>query len=99
MGCNTWDLMDKARYESERGEVMSRMDAMVQAGWRVGRTWGFSLGTGTGQSGALGETVLDPSSVLETAPGAAAPSPPSCTARPRLCQSLSAAWQAQQIRL
>ena len=71
MGCNTWDLMDKARYDSERDEVKSRMDAMVKAGWRVGRTWGFSLGTGTGQSGALGETVLDPSSVLETAPGAA----------------------------
>ena len=44
------------------------MDAMVQAGWRVGRTWGFSLGDGTGQS-ALGETVLDPSATLEPAPG------------------------------
>ena len=44
------------------------MDAMVTAGWKVGRTWGFSLGDGTGQS-ALGETVLDPTSILETAPG------------------------------
>ena len=44
------------------------MDAMVQAGWKVGRTWGFSLGDGTGQT-ALGETVLDPSSILEPAPG------------------------------
>lgn len=56
------------RYESNRPEVESRMDAMVQAGWSVGRTWGFSLGDGTGQT-ALGETVLDPNSVLEIAPG------------------------------
>ena len=56
------------RFESNRPEVMSRMDAMVTAGWKVGRTWGFSLGDGTGQS-ALGETVLDPTSILETAPG------------------------------
>ncbi|KAK9811999.1 hypothetical protein WJX73_007485 [Symbiochloris irregularis] len=69
VGCNTWDLMDKSRYPSERPEIESRMDAMVQAGWKVGRTWGFSLGTGTSDGGALGETVADPSSTLETAPG------------------------------
>ena len=48
VGCNTWDLMDKSRYEAMRPEIIKRLDSMVQAGWSVGRTWGFSLGTGAG---------------------------------------------------
>ena len=44
VGVNTWDLMDKSRDTSARPEILSRLDAMVKAGWSVGRTWGFSLG-------------------------------------------------------
>lgn len=68
MGVNTWDLMDKSRDKNARPEVLSRLDAMVKAGWSVGRTWGFSLGSGLTDS-PLGNVIADPSKVLETAPG------------------------------
>eukprot|EP01025_Chloroclados_australasicus_P023458 TRINITY_DN2376_c0_g1_i8.p1 TRINITY_DN2376_c0_g1~~TRINITY_DN2376_c0_g1_i8.p1 ORF type:complete len:1394 (-),score=237.96 TRINITY_DN2376_c0_g1_i8:1244-5095(-) len=47
VGVNTWDLMDIARYEWRRHEVDERLDELNKAGLTVGRTWGFSLGTGT----------------------------------------------------
>ena len=68
VGVNTWDLMDKSRDKSARPEVLSRLDAMVKAGWSVGRTWGFSLGSGLTDS-PLGNVIADPTKVLETAPG------------------------------
>ena len=68
VGVNTWDLMDKSRDQNARPEVLQRLDAMVKAGWSVGRTWGFSLGTGL-SDGPLGMVIADPSKVLETAPG------------------------------
>ena len=69
MGVNTWDLMDKSRDLSARPEIEERLDAMVKAGWSVGRTWGFSLGSGV-TDGALGTVIADPTKILETAPGA-----------------------------
>ena len=69
MGVNTWDLMDKARYVYNREEVSARLDAMVKAGWGVGRTWGFSLGDGL-TNGIMGTTVADKNKILETGPGA-----------------------------
>ena len=69
MGVNTWDLMDKARYTYNRAEVSARLDAMVKAGWGVGRTWGFSLGDGL-TNGIMGTTVADKNKILETGPGA-----------------------------
>ena len=68
MGCNTWDLMDKSRDLGARPEVQSRLDAMKTGGWTVGRTWGFSLGTGLVNS-PVGQVVSDPTKILETAPG------------------------------
>lgn len=61
--------MDKSRDQSARPEVQARLDAMVKAGWNVGRIWGFSLGTGLADS-PLGKVIADPSKILETAPGA-----------------------------
>ena len=72
MGVNTWDLMDKSRYTYNRAEVEARLDAMVKAGWGVGRTWGFSLGEGL-SNGPMGKTVADKNKILETGPGARAP--------------------------
>lgn len=72
VGVNTWDLMDKSRDTSSRPEIQSRLDSMVKAGWSVGRTWGFSLGSGL-SNGPLGKVISDPSKILETAPGARAP--------------------------
>lgn len=69
VGVNTWDLMDKARYVYNRDEVSARLDAMVKAGWGVGRTWGFSLGDGL-TNGIMGTTVADKNKILETGPGA-----------------------------
>lgn len=69
MGVNTWDLMDKSRDSGSRPEIQSRLDAMVKAGWSVGRTWGFSLGSGL-SDGPLGHVIADPTKILETAPGA-----------------------------
>ncbi len=69
MGVNTWDLMDKSRDSGSRPEIQRRLDAMVQAGWSVGRTWGFSLGGGV-SNGPLGNVIADPTKILETAPGA-----------------------------
>ena len=69
VGCNTWDLMDKSRDVGARPEVQARLDAMKTAGWDVGRTWGFSLGTGLVNS-PVGQVVADPTKILETAPGA-----------------------------
>ncbi|CAL8463261.1 g2795 [Coccomyxa elongata] len=68
VGVNTWDLMDKSRDLNSRPEIQSRMDAMVKAGWSVGRTWGFSLGSGLSDS-PLGKVIADPTKILETAPG------------------------------
>ena len=68
VGCNTWDLMDKSRDMGARPEVQARLDAMKTAGWDVGRTWGFSLGTGLVNS-PVGQVVADPTKILETAPG------------------------------
>lgn len=34
----------------------------------MGRIWGFSLGSGTGV-GPMGQTVIDKTQILETAPG------------------------------
>ena len=68
---NTWDLMDKSRDTSARPEILQRLDAMVKAGWSVGRTWGFSLGGGL-SDGPLGKVIADPSKILETAPGESA---------------------------
>ena len=68
VGCNTWDLMDKSRDLGARPEVQSRLDAMKTGGWSVGRTWGFSLGTGLVNS-PVGQVVSDPTKILETAPG------------------------------
>ena len=68
MGVNTWDLMDKSRDVSARPEIQARLDAMVKAGWSVGRTWGFSLGSGV-TDGPLGTVIADPTKILETAPG------------------------------
>lgn len=70
---NTWDLMDKSRDLNSRPEIQSRMDAMVKAGWSVGRTWGFSLGSGLSDS-PLGKVIADPTKILETAPGNSSPS-------------------------
>lgn len=69
VGVNTWDLMDKSRDIGARPEVQARLDAMKQGGWAVGRTWGFSLGTGLVNS-PVGQVVADPTKILETAPGA-----------------------------
>lgn len=60
--------MDKSRDANARPEVQARLDAMVKAGWSVGRTWGFSLGSGL-SDGPLGQVISDPSKTLETAPG------------------------------
>eukprot|EP00884_Botryococcus_braunii_P022962 jgi/Botrbrau1/934/Bobra.0167s0045.1 len=68
VGCNTWDLMDKARYPEFHEEIMNRLDSMVKVGMHVGRIWGFSLGSGTGV-GPMGQTVMDKTQILETAPG------------------------------
>ena len=68
VGVNTWDLMDKSRDQNARPEVQARMDAMVKAGWSVGRTWGFSLGGGLSDS-PLGKVIADPTKILEVAPG------------------------------
>ena len=68
VGCNTWDLMDKSRDLNERPAVQARLDAMKMGGWSVGRTWGFSLGTGLVNS-PVGQVVADPTKILETAPG------------------------------
>ena len=68
MGVNTWDLMDKSRDLNSRPEIQNRMDAMVKAGWSVGRTWGFSLGSGLSDS-PLGKVIADPTKILEIAPG------------------------------
>lgn len=68
VGVNTWDLMDKARDMGARPEVQARLDAMKQGGWAVGRTWGFSLGTGLVNS-PVGQVVADPTKILEVAPG------------------------------
>ena len=61
--------MDKSRDIGARPEVQARLDAMKQGGWAVGRTWGFSLGTGLVNS-PVGQVVADPTKILETAPGA-----------------------------
>ena len=58
MGVNTWDLMDKSRDLNARPEIINRLDAMVKAGWSVGRTWGFSLGSGL-TDGPLGNVIAD----------------------------------------
>ena len=71
VGVNTWDLMDKSRDTSARPEILQRLDAMVKAGWSVGRTWGFSLGGGL-SDGPLGKVIADPTKILETAPGESA---------------------------
>ena len=68
VGVNTWDLMDKSRDIGARPEVQARLDAMKQGGWAVGRTWGFSLGTGLVNS-PVGQVVADPTKILEVAPG------------------------------
>lgn len=60
--------MDKSRDISARPEIQARLDAMVKAGWSVGRTWGFSLGSGV-TDGPLGTVIADPTKILETAPG------------------------------
>ena len=60
--------MDKSRDLNARPEIINRLDAMVKAGWSVGRTWGFSLGSGL-TDGPLGNVIADPTKVLETAPG------------------------------
>lgn len=31
VGCNTWDLMDKARYPEYHDEIQNRLDSMVKA--------------------------------------------------------------------
>jgi hypothetical protein len=41
---------------------------VLQLGLHVGRIWGFSLGSGTGV-GPMGQTVVDKTQILETAPG------------------------------
>ena len=61
--------MDKSRDIGARPEVQARLDAMKQGGWAVGRTWGFSLGTGLVNS-PVGQVVADPTKILEIAPGA-----------------------------
>lgn len=61
--------MDKSRDIGARPEVQARLDAMKQGGWAVGRTWGFSLGTGLVNS-PVGQVVADPTKILETASGA-----------------------------
>jgi hypothetical protein len=30
VGCNTWDLMDKARYPEYHDEIQNRLDSMVK---------------------------------------------------------------------
>jgi hypothetical protein len=40
VGVNTWDLMDKSRYQNQRPEIQARLDAMVQVS--AGHPLGFS---------------------------------------------------------
>jgi len=60
VGANTWDLMDTARYFWERPKVDQRLDEMKSYGLTVGRTWGFSLGTGTHVEGRRQRLQLRP---------------------------------------
>ncbi|CAG9467721.1 unnamed protein product [Pedinophyceae sp. YPF-701] len=64
-GCNTWDLMDLARYEHRRHEVVERLDDMRARGWLVGRTWGFSLGTGESEERRRDRLHLTPTTYDE----------------------------------
>ena len=61
VGCNTWDLMDTARYPNLRPLVDRRLDDMRGRGLTVGRTWGFSLGTG--------ESMVQRQQALQLRPG------------------------------
>ncbi len=61
VGCNTWDLMDTARYPNLRPLVDKRLDDMRGRGLTVGRTWGFSLG--------IGESMVQRQQALQLKPG------------------------------
>ena len=61
VGTNSFDLMDTARYPNLRYLVDRRMDEMKSKGLTVGRTWGFSLGTG--------ESLLQRQQALQLKPG------------------------------
>ena len=61
VGCNTWDLMDTARYPNLRPLVDKRLDDMRSRGLTVGRTWAFSLGTG--------ESMVQRQQALQLRPG------------------------------
>jgi mannan endo-1,4-beta-mannosidase len=61
VGCNTWDLMDTARYPNLRPLVDKRLDDMRSRGLTVGRTWAFSLGTG--------ESMVQRQQALQVRPG------------------------------
>jgi mannan endo-1,4-beta-mannosidase len=61
VGCNTWDLMDTARYPNLRPLVDRRLDDMKARGLTVGRTWGFSLG--------IGESMVQRQQALQLKPG------------------------------
>lgn len=50
----------------------------LQIGMHVGRIWGFSLGSGTGV-GPMGQTVVDKTQILETAPGTPTPQQKTCS--------------------
>ena len=83
--------MDKSRDLGARPEVQARLDAMKTAGWLVGRTWGFSLGTGLVNS-PVGQVVADPTKILETAPGDSIP----CSVQRLLGKSLSRTLHQQK---
>jgi mannan endo-1,4-beta-mannosidase len=61
VGTNSFDLMDTARYPNLRYLVDRRLDEMKSRGLTVGRTWGFSLGTG--------ESLLQRQQALQLKPG------------------------------
>ena len=61
VGTNTFDLMDTARYPNLRYLVDRRLDDMASRGLTVGRTWGFSLGTG--------ESLIQRQQALQLRPG------------------------------
>ena len=61
VGTNSFDLMDTARYPNLRYLVDRRLDEMKSKGLTVGRTWGFSLGTG--------ESLLQRQQALQLKPG------------------------------
>ena len=93
---NTWDLMDKSRDLNARPEIINRLDAMVKAGWSVGRTWGFSLGSGL-TDGPLGNVIADPTKVLETAPGEhSSTKMVKYPIRPNLCHAVLPCFYSEQ---